>query len=134
MANREAIETAMTRSTIRDRRTSERRPLLVVGVVVFFALSVSVLAVMANSLPFTIWGRSSGERIKDGESQAYSAKLVRETETGERCSNRAFDNRTGRLIETSERCEKTVVDDKGLPVPVGTVRRLDAINKSFYGR
>ena len=44
-----------------------------------------------------------------------------------------FNNDTGRLVEVSKPCEKDNVrlDDKGVPMPMGTVHRLDAISKSF---
>ena len=51
---------------------------------------------------------------------------------GGRCRDLIFNNDTGKMAETVKPCEASVVQDaKGIPVPVGTVRRLDAISKSF---
>jgi hypothetical protein len=53
----------------------------------------------------------------------------------ERCELVKFDNYSGRTIENSKRCETTAVvrDVRGVPVPAGTVHRLDSISKSFLG-
>jgi len=41
-----------------------------------------------------------------------------------------FDNRTGRVTHLDP-CDVVVRDSYGVPVPTGTIRRLDAISKSF---
>lgn len=46
-----------------------------------------------------------------------------------RCRQIVFDNDTGHSIETNGPCAEMVGNDKG--TPMGTVRRLDAISKSF---
>jgi hypothetical protein len=53
----------------------------------------------------------------------------------ERCELVKFDNYSGRTIENNGHCETTAVvrDARGVPVPVGTVHRLDSISKSFSG-
>jgi hypothetical protein len=59
--------------------------------------------------------------------------ISQQTDKG-RCELVKFDNYSGRTIELSKRCETNVVRDAhGIPVPVGTVRRLDSISKSFLG-
>ncbi len=59
--------------------------------------------------------------------------ISQQTDKG-RCELVKFDNYTGRTMENSKHCETTVVRDAhGIPVPVGTVRRLDSISKSFLG-
>ena len=46
-----------------------------------------------------------------------------------------FDNDNGRTIEQFKPCDNAgILDANGVPVPVGTIRRLDAISKSFSGR
>ena len=43
-----------------------------------------------------------------------------------------FDNDSGRAIEQFKPCDNAgILDANGAPVPAGTVRRLDAIGKSF---
>lgn len=52
----------------------------------------------------------------------------------QQCLIAKFDNDTGRTIEDATHCEKNVVlDAKGVPIPMGTVHRLDSISKSFLG-
>jgi len=59
--------------------------------------------------------------------------ISQQTDKG-RCELVKFDNYSGRTIEYSQHCETNVVRDAhGTPVPVGTVRRLDSISKSFLG-
>ena len=59
--------------------------------------------------------------------------ISQQTDKG-RCELVKFDNYTRRTIEYSQHCETNIVRDAhGLPVPVGTVHRLDSISKSFLG-
>jgi hypothetical protein len=53
----------------------------------------------------------------------------------ERCELVKFDNYSGRTIENNRHCETTAIvrDARGVPVPAGTVHRLDSISKSFLG-
>lgn len=54
---------------------------------------------------------------------------------GDRCKQTKFDNDSGRTIENLAPCDNEVfLDAHGIPVPQGTVHRLDAISKSFLGR
>jgi len=48
----------------------------------------------------------------------------------EQCRQMKFDNITGQIAAKSTPCEP-VLDSHGLPVPLGTLHRLDAISKSF---
>lgn len=53
-------------------------------------------------------------------------------EPRERCKQMKFDNDNGRTIEQFKPCDNAgILDANGVPVPVGTIRRLDAISKSF---
>ena len=47
------------------------------------------------------------------------------------CAQQVFDNQTGRMMRSSQPCEATTYDSNGMPVPVGTIHRLDAISKGF---
>lgn len=50
----------------------------------------------------------------------------------DQCQLMKFDNDTGRMIDGSANCHGDVVlDAHGVPVPMGTVHRLDSIRKSF---
>jgi hypothetical protein len=59
--------------------------------------------------------------------------IVLQTGT-ERCEKKQFDNDTGRVLDSAAPCGGSVVlDAHGMPVPIGTIHRLDAISKSFSG-
>jgi hypothetical protein len=61
-----------------------------------------------------------------------TAKITKDFD-GKGCSQQVFDNQTGRMRQSQLPCEATVLDSNGMPVPVGTIHRLDAISKSFPG-
>ena len=50
------------------------------------------------------------------------------------CRRVEFDNENGRIFQTNAPCDGEALDANGNPVPVGTMKRLDAISKSFFGR
>jgi len=50
------------------------------------------------------------------------------------CEQIKFDNKTETTVNSRSPCPKQVLDAHGVPVPQGTVHRLDAISKSFFGR
>jgi hypothetical protein len=50
------------------------------------------------------------------------------------CFQQQFDNKTGRMTRLQEPCETAALDGNGVPIPVGTIHRLDAISKAFSGR
>lgn len=49
------------------------------------------------------------------------------------CRQMKFDNVTGQIGTESAPCER-ILDSHGMPVPLGTLHRLDAISKSFAHR
>ncbi len=61
-----------------------------------------------------------------------TAKITKDLD-GKGCSQQVFDNQTGRMRQSQLPCEATAFDSNGVPVPVGTIHRLDAISKSFPG-
>ena len=58
-----------------------------------------------------------------------------EVQTGQdQCGLLKFDNETGRTINESKSCHGNVaLDAHGVPIPMGTVHRLDSISRSFLG-
>jgi hypothetical protein len=50
------------------------------------------------------------------------------------CKQFTFDNDSGRILPGPESCEQEYLDAQGHPVPAGTMRRIDAISKSFSGK
>jgi len=62
-----------------------------------------------------------------------TGKIVLQTDP-DQCAQMKFDNADGRLIENLKPCEKDIrLDARGRAMPMGTVHRLDAISKSFFG-
>jgi hypothetical protein len=62
-----------------------------------------------------------------------TGKIVLQTDP-DQCAHMKFDNTDGRLIENLKPCEKDIrFDARGRAMPMGTVHRLDAISKSFFG-
>lgn len=58
-------------------------------------------------------------------------RITLQTDESE-CELMKFNNETGRTIENDVRCRKDVtLDAHDVPVPTGTVHRLDAISRSF---
>lgn len=51
-----------------------------------------------------------------------------------RCKHLEFDNENGRVFESNAPCDSGVLDANGNPVPVGTMKRLNAIGKAFSGK
>ena len=119
---------------MRNRRSDPRtrRYGLIVCVALAATLGLGLLATKTG-LPAGLLARPSPERamtVPPGI-EARTASIVLEPQGG-RCRDLIFNNDTGKMAETVKPCEASVVlDAKGIPVPVGTVRRLDAISKSF---
>ena len=62
-----------------------------------------------------------------------TGKIVLQTDP-DQCAQMKFDNANGQLIEHLKPCEKDIrFDEHGRAMPMGTVHRLDAISKSFFG-
>lgn len=68
-----------------------------------------------------------------GEARPRTAAILVEIDPA-RCRQFVFDNDSGRILPSSAPCEQNATDAHGNPVPTGTVRRLDAISRSFSGR
>jgi hypothetical protein len=113
------------------RRTRERRYGLIVGIILFATLSLGL------SLTMEMPGFNPSRALPEGVSATFgpegrTANIILEPAPN-RCKQMIFDNDTGRIVESNRPCDKSVIlNDKG--VPMGTVRRLDAIAKSFSGQ
>jgi hypothetical protein len=66
------------------------------------------------------------------DSELQTARITKDLGS-KGCSQEAFDNKTGRMTRSPQPCDATTYDGNGMPVPVGTIHRLDAISKSFSG-
>jgi hypothetical protein len=61
-----------------------------------------------------------------------TAKVMNDTGNG--CTQQILDNQTWHTSGGTQPCDPVLRDANGVPVPVGTIHRLDAINKSFTGK
>ena len=73
----------------------------------------------------------SAQSLDSNESR--TGKIVLQTNP-DQCELMKFDNDTGRVIEDLKPCDNNVIlDEHGRPLPMGTIHRLDAISRSFFG-
>jgi hypothetical protein len=105
-----------------------------------FTFSLFAIAAIGGLVVMTIfWASAPAPKLSD----ASPPELVaREAQIGTieihdgvgRCQQVKFDNERGTTIDNPGPCPKPVLDARGVPVPQGTIHRLDAISKSFFGR
>jgi len=105
-----------------------RQPLAMYAGVAVVAAAIAAMAVIAmelGALPSVVASKSasSGEAHVVGSIMVHSA--------AEACQHRTFNNRTGQIADAGTPCNDVVLDAKGIPVPLGTVRTIDSISKSF---
>lgn len=111
----------------RQRRSRRPRWSAVIGCIWAFAAIIGVADITAAMLP----QRSPDAMAATSAPEARNGVIRQETGS-EQCELGTFDNETGRINEDSRHCERTVVlDPSGVPVPLGTIRSLDSIRKSF---
>jgi hypothetical protein len=118
---------------MRHRRSDTRthRYGLIVCLALVATLGLGLLLATKRDLPALMLARASPEHAVTPTIEARTASIVLEPQGG-RCRDLVFNNDTGEIAERARPCEVSVaVDDKGVPLPVGTLRRLDAISKSF---
>ena len=107
----------------------ERRHIVIVCVGLFLVLGAAILVAIMTNLPSSII-QPSGPRDLFGIEER-NGSIVLKAENN-RCRQIAFNNDTGQMKETSKPCyDKPVLDDKGVPVPAATIRRMDSIREGF---
>jgi hypothetical protein len=107
----------------------ERRRIVIVCVGLFVVLGAAILVAIMTNLPSSII-QPSGPRDLFGIEER-NGSIVLKAENN-RCRQIAFNNDTGQMKETSKPCyDKPVLDDKGVPVPAATIRRMDSIREGF---
>lgn len=105
----------------------KRHPLAMYFGVLFVAISIVALAVFATrfgAMPPLV---ESNFATQDGGTVVGSIML----HSPEECRHKTFNNRTGQIADAGTPCTDEIVDDKGVPVPMGTVRTMGSISKSF---
>ena len=124
--------TRPTRLRLSAHKAQERRRAeLVGGAMLIFAIGAAVLVIAAARPKLGQPNASMPPGISDNDLR--TARITRDID-GKGCAQQAFDNQTGRMTSSPQPCQTTVYDDNGVPVPVGTIHRLDSISKSFTGR
>jgi hypothetical protein len=115
------------------RRSSRERRHVFVGSVCVCAMIVALGVTANTTLPWLANAISSKQR-QPAEVQEMRIGTI-EVQTGQdQCDVLKFDNDTGRTINESKSChDNAALDAHGVPVPTGTVHRLDSISKSFLG-
>jgi hypothetical protein len=107
----------------------ERRRIVIVGAGLFVVLGSAILVAMTTNLSSKMV-QPLGPRDTFGIEER-NGSIVLKAENN-RCRQIAFNNDTGRMVEISKPCfNKPVLDDKGVPVPAATVRRMDSIRQGF---
>jgi hypothetical protein len=110
-------------------RTRQRR-VLIISAAFGLALSVGILLGTDFSIAILsqVLSRSSNTQPDTG---VLRGDVVFETDKNKRC--RTFDNKTGQMTDSA--CQQKVeFYANGVPVPRGTIERLEAISKSFSSR
>ena len=107
----------------------ERRRIVIVCVGLIGVLGAAILVAVTTNLPSSIV-QPLGPRDMFGIEER-NGSIVLKAENN-RCRQIAFNNDTGLMKETSKPCyDKPVLDDKGMPVPSATIRRMDSIRQGF---
>jgi hypothetical protein len=122
------------RTMLRRRRQMQLRwPALVLA---FLALAAAVYFAMATSFWSLFPSQASSEesaQISDPK-ETHAGKIILKPNTGE-CEQMKFDNDSGRVTGDVRTCDSEIVlDSHGVPVPMGTIHRLNAIGDSFRGK
>ena len=108
----------------------EQRRIMIVCAGLFVVLGAAILVAMTTDLPSSIV-QPLGPRDLFGIEER-NGSIVLKAENN-RCRQIAFNNDTGAMKETSKPCyeKKPLLDDKGVPVPAATIRRMDSIREGF---
>lgn len=112
--------------------TRGREPRQLKPLIIFVSLSAAVIvATLVGLSPALLSGRFSAS-VAEAVSEPLPTGTIAESDI-EFCKRLRFDE-NGRVFRDAVPCDQgNVRDARGQPVPAGTIRRLDAISKSFAG-
>ena len=91
---------------------------------------VITAVVVVTASPRSVIATNSPPAAATAENELRSAKITTNSD-GNGCWQKVFDNQTGRVLQSRKPCEAAAYDINGVPAPIGTIHRLDAISKSF---
>jgi len=116
--------------THKVRATRKNRSLrTTVSAVFFVAASIGTVAAISAVLRIAPSSPVADNSIPAGPTNATGTIVLH---PGAGCQSKIFDNRTGQIFETTAPCPtESPRDAKGVPVPLGTVKTINSISKSF---
>jgi hypothetical protein len=114
------------------RKGQGRRLASIIGYGLLLGTAVTAMAIAAHSLISGHSSRAPEIAMAAPDRDLHTAKITRDL-GGKECSQDIFDNQTGRMTRSSQPCDATARDSNGVPIPLGTIHRLDAISKSLPG-
>jgi hypothetical protein len=110
-------------------RKRRQRPAFGLAAALGTFVFVAVVFVAAKLAMSTLQFEAPAEQVSATDQTGIIARQV----GNQQCTVAHFDNATGRTTEASGCTNEIVLDAHGIPVPIGTIHRLDAISKSFSG-
>jgi hypothetical protein len=117
----------------RQRRSSRRHWHALIGSFCVCAAIVLLILTTDMTLPRISQAISNSQMQPANSQEARLGTIELQTDQNH-CDLMKFDNDTGRTIDVPKHCENNVtLDAHGIPVPTGTIHRLDSISKSFLG-
>ena len=115
----------------RSKRTRRGEPGTLVSLSMLVLLAVGAFEVFDL---LGLWPAQTRDVMTHGTDLKDHGTVVLKTER-DRCERMKYDE-AGRVVEQFRPCSNADLnlDEHGRPLPVGTMRRLDAIGNSFLGR
>jgi hypothetical protein len=120
-------------SAARIRHKDDRSRALIVVAGLVLVLGVATVMASRPLLQFVLGAQPENSRANPAEERRIG-RMVIDTGSSVGCRQGTFDNQTGRMTAATEQCDTDVLDKNGIPVPQGTINRLNSISKSFSNR
>jgi hypothetical protein len=100
----------------------------------FCMLIAVVWLAVGTDVPQRVYALATSHEASDADTDgARTGKIIVQTDL-DHCRQGTFDNNNGRIVSNDGPCEGDIVlDAHGMPVPTGTIHRLNSISKSFSG-
>lgn len=115
----------------RRKKSALSRRDIVIGSLCVSAMVAALVLVAEFGVPWISQSISSAAINTADADNSQIGTIMLQTDENE-CALLKFNNQTGRTVENNARCRKDVtLDAHGMPVPTGTIHRLDAISRSF---
>jgi hypothetical protein len=101
------------------------------------AITVSVIVTIASAAlitnPSAFFASHSERDIAGTNKEDRRMGTISFEIDPDHCQQAKFDNVTGRITEPRPCDNRIISDSRGMPVPMGTMHRLESIRKSFAG-